>query len=72
MSWEPCQLKDVIELAYGKSLPERNRKDGFVPVYGSGGIGGYHNTHLVEGPGVIVGWKGTVGSVFLRKMISSQ
>jgi type I restriction enzyme S subunit len=67
MSWVDCQLKDVIGLAYGKSLPERNRKEGDVPVYGSGGIGGYHNIHLVEGPGVVVGRKGTVGSVYFEK-----
>lgn len=67
MSIIDCQLRDVVELAYGKSLPERNRKEGAVPVYGSGGIGGYHSVPLVEGPGVIVGRKGTVGSVYFEK-----
>lgn len=67
MSIINCQLRDVVELAYGKSLPERNRKEGTVPVYGSGGIGGYHSVPLVEGPGVIVGRKGTVGSVYFEK-----
>lgn len=67
MSFINCQLRDVVELAYGKSLPERNRKEGTVPVYGSGGIGGYHSVPLVEGPGVIVGRKGTVGSVYFEK-----
>lgn len=67
MSIINCQLRDVVELAYGKSLPERNRKEGTVPVYGSGGIGGYHSLPLVEGPGVIVGRKGTVGSVYFEK-----
>jgi len=67
MSIIECQLKDALELAYGKSLPERNRKEGIVPVYGSGGIGGYHSVPLVEGPGVIVGRKGTVGSVYFEK-----
>lgn len=67
MSFVSYQLKDVIELAYGKSLPSRNRQEGLVPVYGSGGVGGYHNAPLVEGPGVIVGRKGTVGSVYFEK-----
>lgn len=67
MNWVDCQIKDVLELAYGKSLPERNRKDGVVPVYGSGGVGGYHSVPLVEGPGIIVGRKGTVGSVYFEK-----
>lgn len=67
MSYIDCQLKDAIELAYGKSLPARNRKEGTVPVYGSGGIGGYHNVSLVEGPGIVIGRKGTVGSVYFEK-----
>lgn len=62
--WEAKQLKDILELAYGKALKKTNRVDGDVPVYGSGGLTGYHNQSLVEGPGIIVGRKGTVGSVY--------
>ncbi|TMP28378.1 restriction endonuclease subunit S [Pseudoalteromonas rubra] len=62
--WEPKQLKDILELAYGKALKKTDRVEGNVPVYGSGGLTGYHNQSLVEGPGVIVGRKGTVGSVY--------
>jgi type I restriction enzyme S subunit len=56
-------LGDVADLSYGKSLPERSREPGTIPVYGSGGIVGYHSRALVEGPGVIVGRKGTAGAV---------
>ncbi|EKM3681689.1 restriction endonuclease subunit S [Vibrio alginolyticus] len=62
--WEPKQLKDILELAYGKALKKTDRVEGDVPVYGSGGLTGYHNQSLVEGPGIIVGRKGTVGSVY--------
>ncbi|MBS9857269.1 MULTISPECIES: restriction endonuclease subunit S [Vibrio harveyi group] len=62
--WESKQLKDVLELAYGKALKKTDRVAGGVPVYGSGGLTGYHNQSLVEGPGIIVGRKGTVGSVY--------
>ncbi len=64
MSWQQCLLGDIVELQYGKSLPERDRKQGEIPVYGSGGVGGFHNVALVSGPGIIVGRKGSVGSVF--------
>ena len=67
MSFTLCKLRDAVELAYGKSLPARDRKDGDIPVYGSGGIGGYHNEALIEGPGIILGRKGTIGSVFYEK-----
>ncbi|MDG3438056.1 restriction endonuclease subunit S [Vibrio parahaemolyticus] len=62
--WEVKQLKDILELAYGKALKKTDRVEGDVPVYGSGGLTGYHNQSLVEGPGIIVGRKGTVGSVY--------
>ena len=64
MSWQQCQLGDIVEFQYGKSLPERDRIQGDIPVYGSGGVGGFHNAALVSGPGIIVGRKGSVGSVF--------
>jgi type I restriction enzyme S subunit len=57
-------LGDLIELKYGKALPSGERTDGNFPVYGSGGVAGTHDKALVEGPGIIVGRKGTVGAVY--------
>jgi type I restriction enzyme S subunit len=62
--WEVKKLGDVIELAYGKALKEQERLGGPVPVFGSSGVVGYHNEPYVKGPGIIVGRKGNVGSVF--------
>jgi type I restriction enzyme S subunit len=62
--WETKKLGDVVELAYGKGLKADQRIDGPYPVYGSAGVVGYHNEFLVRGPGIIVGRKGNVGSVF--------
>ncbi len=62
--WEPTRIDQVMELAYGKSLTKKDRTDGDFPVYGSGGVNGTHNAALVKGPGVIVGRKGTVGSLY--------
>jgi type I restriction enzyme, S subunit len=56
-------LGEVIELRYGKALPADSRRPGSVPVVSSAGISGAHDTALVEGPGVVVGRKGSVGSV---------
>lgn len=58
-----CALGDVLDLVYGKALPAAQRRPGDVPVYGSGGVSGTHDRPLVDGPGLIVGRKGTVGSV---------
>lgn len=62
--WEIGQLENFVELAYGRSLPSKQRRPGPIAVYGSGGITGTHDTPLVEGPAVIVGRKGTVGSLY--------
>ena len=62
--WETKRTSDYLSLAYGKSLPAGKRHQGDVPVYGSGGITGLHNEALVNGPTVIVGRKGTVGSLY--------
>ena len=62
--WEVVKLGQVVELAYGKALKADNRVSGNIPVYGSAGIVGHHDEQLVEGPGIIVGRKGNVGSVF--------
>jgi type I restriction enzyme, S subunit len=58
------RVGDLIELKYGKALPAAERRAGRFPVYGSGGMAGFHDTRLVDGPGVIVGRKGTVGAVY--------
>jgi len=61
--WEAKKLGDVIELAYGRSLTADERRGGQIPVYGSAGIVGYHDSALAKGPGIIVGRKGNVGSI---------
>jgi len=62
--WEVKKLKNIIDLTYGKGLRKKDRVEGKYPVYGSSGIIDWHNDYHVEGPGVIVGRKGNVGSMF--------
>ena len=61
--WTERRIDKVLELVYGKALKKTARNPGNVPVYGSGGIIGFHDKYLVEGPGIIIGRKGTVGSL---------
>jgi type I restriction enzyme S subunit len=63
MSNGQTYVGDMLELAYGRSLSADNRKAGTVPVYGSNGIVGYHNVSAIEGPGIVVGRKGSVGAL---------
>ena len=62
--WRIGRITDFLILAYGKSLPAGSRNPGNVPVYGSGGITGFHDVALVDDEAVIVGRKGTVGSLY--------
>ena len=61
--WTEKTLGDVLELAYGKSLPKKAREAGPYPVYGSNGVVDYHIEAAVRGPGIIVGRKGSCGEV---------
>lgn len=56
-------LGNVLELAYGKSLPAKSRSGDGYPVYGSNGEIGKHKQKLVNGPFIIVGRKGSYGEI---------
>lgn len=62
--WEKKSLKKIATLNYGKALIAEIRVPGPFPVYGSSGEVGSHEKALVKGPGIIVGRKGNVGSVY--------
>ncbi len=63
-NWESITFENYMKLAYGKSLPAKARRSGKVAVYGSGGFVDFHDEALINGPAVIVGRKGTIGSVY--------
>lgn len=61
--WRVGKLGDVLSLEYGKALKEEDRTGRGYPVLGSNGIVGYHEKFLVEGDGIVVGRKGTMGAI---------
>lgn len=62
--WSNSKVGQLLELVYGKALKSTDRVDGPIPVYGSGGVTGFHNQALVNHGSVIVGRKGTVGALY--------
>ena len=62
--WERTELGSIGQLKYGKALKAEYRIEGEFPVYGSSGVIGTHDEAHVQGPGIIVGRKGNVGSVY--------
>lgn len=62
--WYLQRFSNIATLHYGKALKKTERIEGPYSVYGSGGITGSHNSYLVEGPGIIVGRKGSIGTLY--------
>jgi type I restriction enzyme, S subunit len=66
--WERVPLENALVLQRGFDLPNQSRRDGSIPIYGSTGIGGYHDEARVAAPGVVTGRSGTLGEVhFVRE-----
>ena len=61
------KLSEVITLEYGKGLKTSQRTNGKYPVIGSSGIIGWHDEYLIEGPGIVIGRKGSIGEVTFVK-----
>jgi type I restriction enzyme S subunit len=64
MSWHTMTLGDVVTLKRGHDLPERDRREGPVPIVSSSGVTGFHNVAKAEPPGVVTGRYGTLGEVY--------
>src|SRR5436190_23796473 len=58
---------DVVTLQRGFDITKSEQSEGDVPIVSSSGISSYHDKWKVKGPGVIIGRKGTLGTVhFVR------
>ncbi|MBN3175707.1 restriction endonuclease subunit S [Pectobacterium brasiliense] len=57
-------IGEQITLQRGFDITKKEQEEGDIPVVSSGGISSYHNVAKVSGPGVILGRKGTLGTVF--------
>jgi len=62
--WEVQSVGEIAQLSYGRSLPATKRRPGPFAVVSSAGVVGEHDEALVEGPGIVLGRKGNVGSVW--------
>jgi type I restriction enzyme, S subunit len=63
--WKSFRLDDVLVLQRGFDLPASARTNGVYPVMAASGINGYHDKHMVKGPGITTGRSGVLGRVFL-------
>ena len=63
-SWVTTTIGEQATLQRGIDITQKQQTAGTVPVISSGGISSFHNVAAVSGPGVVLGRKGTVGTVF--------
>lgn len=61
--WTVVKLGDIAPLTYGKSLVASKRIPGDIPVYSSAGLIDSHNEAIIDGQNIIIGRKGTIGSI---------
>lgn len=60
--WKECKLEDLAFFQRGHDLPRTEMQAGSIPVAGSNGIIGYHNTATTKGPGITIGRSGNIGT----------
>lgn len=59
--WKSTTLGEFLSLQRGHDLAQRERRPGNVPVVGSGGVTGFHDTAIVAGPGITIGRAANLG-----------
>ena len=53
--WKLYRLEELAEIHYGSGLPAKKRNNlGSVPVYGSNGIVGKHDSSITDAPAIII------------------
>jgi type I restriction enzyme S subunit len=62
--WSKTTIGEQATLQRGFDITRVEQRDGRIPVISSGGVSSYHDQAAVRGPGVVLGRKGVVGSVF--------
>lgn len=61
--WSRVEFDNFTTLQRGKDLTKAEFREGTVPVAGSNGIIGYHDTAIAKAPGITVGRSGSAGKV---------
>jgi type I restriction enzyme S subunit len=62
-SWTVGRFDSFSVLQRGFDITKKDQRPGKYPVVSSGGISSYHDESKVKGPGVVIGRKGSLGTV---------
>jgi type I restriction enzyme S subunit len=63
-AWLSTTLGEQLTFQRGFDITKKEQEDGQYPVISSSGPNSTHTKYMVEGPGVVIGRKGTLGTVF--------
>ena len=63
--WKEYKLGDILNFRRGHDLPKSEMKAGDIPVAGSNGIIGYHDTATPVSPCITIGRSGNVGTPYI-------
>lgn len=64
MEWKEVRLGDILNFRRGHDLPHSEMKPGNIPVAGSNGVIGYHDTATPIKPILTIGRSGNVGKPY--------
>lgn len=61
--WRDGKLEDLVFFQRGFDITQAQQREGSYPVISSSGVTSYHDEFKVSGPGIVIGRKGTLGSI---------
>lgn len=62
-NWQPAHLEDLVFFQRGFDITKAEQRPGAIPVVSSSGIQSFHSEAKIKGPGVVIGRKGSLGTV---------
>lgn len=65
--FDEIKLGDAVTFQRGFDITKNEQSAGEVPIVSSSGVSSFHNQSKTKGPGVVIGRKGTLGSVHYLK-----
>lgn len=65
--FDEIKLGDAVTFQRGFDITKSEQSHGDIPIVSSSGVSSFHNKWKIKGPGVVIGRKGTLGSVHYLK-----
>lgn len=67
LGFDEIKLGDAVTFQRGFDITKNEQSAGDIPIVSSSGVSSFHNQWKTRGPGVVIGRKGTLGTVHYLK-----